>query len=363
MDELPVKNRAEPHRRLLRHTYQEGPGFLFLATRGGRPPEPPPRPDLGALRFRVRCVRVAREESITAALALGVSRAGLHRWRSHYEAGGIDALVDRPRGPAPGRLPAWVEQAVIVVRLLTYWNSKRLAAEFTRREIYPLDHHAVDGLLAGLGTARPSTRRERGPAYERGRPNELWHIDIKGPFFLRRSARELEKVWIVGLVDDHSRFLIGLRVLSQPRAIPILAWLDDCVELCGMPLELMSDNGTPFVVWMPGVLTLFGKTLEELHIRHLRTQVNSPWTNGKIERFWGILQSELLDREIFRTLDAAGDGLTRFATYYNYDRLHGELGWQTPAERYDGTPFTARGFERVPALDHLQGWLSELMTV
>ena len=105
----------------------------------------------------------------------------------------------------------------------------------------------------------------------------------------------------------------------------------------------MSDNGSPFVVWMPGVLTLFGRTLEELRIRHIRTQVNSPWTNGKIERFWGVLQSELLDREVFRTLEAAADGLTRFAAYYNYDRLHGELDWHTPAERYDGTPFTARG--------------------
>ena len=363
MNEIPGKNRAEPHRRLLRHTYQEGPGFLLLATRGGRPPGPSPRSDVASLRLRLRCVRVARDESIAAALNLGVSRASLHRWRVRYAAGGLEALVDRPRGPQRERLPGWVEQAVIVVRLLTYWNSKRLAAEFTRREIYPLDHHAVDGLLAEFGTARPSARRARGPAYERGRPNELWHIDIKGPFFLRRSVREYEKVWIVGLVDDHSRFLIGLRVLPQPRAIPILAWLDDCIELCGTPLELMSDNGTPFVVWMPGVLTLFGKTLEELRIRHIRTQVNSPWTNGKIERFWGILQSELLDRQVFRTLDAAADGLTHFATYYNYDRLHGELDWQTPAERYDGTPFTARGFERVPALDHLQGWLANLMTV
>jgi transposase InsO family protein len=113
----------------------------------------------------------------------------------------------------------------------------------------------------------------------------------------------------------------------------------------------MSDNGNPFVTWMPGVLTLFGKTLEELRIRHLRTQVNSPWTNGKIERFWGVLQAE-----------AAADGLARFAAYYNYDRLHGELDWHTPAERFDGTPFTARGFERIPTLDHLNGWLTELMT-
>jgi Homeodomain-like domain len=175
---LPI-GRCRGHR-LLRHTYQEGPDFLFLATRGGRPPVRPPDTGLAEVRLRARCVRVAREEGIGAALAIGASRASLHRWRTRYEAGGLEALVDRPRGPAPSCLPDWVEQAVIVLRLLTYRNSKRLAAEFTRREIFPLDHHAVDRLLGDLGTARPSTRRERGPAYERGRPNELWHIDIKG---------------------------------------------------------------------------------------------------------------------------------------------------------------------------------------
>ena len=85
-------------------------------------------------------------------------------------------------------------------------------------------------------------------------------------------------------IDDYKAWLewihrtvaviIGFEVLG----LAILAWLDDCVELCGTPLELMSDNGSPFVVWMPGVLTLFGKTLEDLRIRHIRTQVNSPWT-------------------------------------------------------------------------------------
>ena len=361
MDRPTQDNKSDPHRRLQRHTYQEGPGFLFLATRGGRPPGPDRREDLAALRFRMRCVRTALDEGITAALALGVSRASLHRWRARHDEGGIEALRDRPRGPAPERLPAWVEQAVIVVRLLTYWNSKRLAAEFTRRDIWPLGHHAVDALLADLGTARPSVRREHGPRYERGRPNELWHIDIKGPFFIKRARGEFTKVWMVGLVDDHSRYLIGLRVLPRPRSAPILGWLAECVELCGVPIELMSDNGTPFVVWMPGVLTLFGKALADLRVRHIRTQINSPWTNGKIERFWGVLQSEVLDREVFHTLEEADAALSRFSAYYNYHRLHGELDWHTPAERYEGTLFTDKGFEHVPALDHLQGWLAELM--
>ena len=353
--------RSDPHRRPFRHTYQEGPGFLFLATRGGRPPGPRAREDLSSLRFRIRCVRTALEQGIAAALALGASRTSLFRWRRRYADGGIEALRQRPRGPSRACLPAWVEQAVIVVRLLTYWNSKRLAAEFTRRDIYPLSHHMVDALLGEYGASRPGVHRPRGPAYERTLPDELCHIDIKGPFSLRRSASEHTKVWIVGLVDDHSRFLIGLRVLPQPRTEPILEWLADCLELVGIPLEVMSDNGAPFVVWMPGVLTLFGKTLAELHIKHIRTQVNSPWTNGKIERFWGVLQSELLDRELFPTAEAADEARTRFALYYDYHRRHGELDWHTPAERYEGVPFTDRGFEHVPALEHLQGWLMELM--
>jgi len=355
--------RSDPHRRPLRHTYQEGPGFLFLATRGGRPPGPRQREDLAQLRFRIRCVRTANEQSIAAALELGASRASLHRWRRSHANGGIEALRARPRGPTRQRLPAWVERIVIVVRLLTYWNSKRLAAEFTRRDIYPLDHNAVEQVLSDLGTARPSVHRPPGPAYERSRPDELWHIDIKGPFYLRQAPGVHTKVWIVGLIDDHSRYLIGLRVLPRPQAGPILDWLHDCFELCGTPHEVMSDNGAPFVVWMPGVLTLFGKTLAHLHIRHIRTQVNSPWTNGKIERFWGVLQSELLDRESFPTPEAADEGLMRFALYYDYHRLNGAIGWQTPAERWDGTPFTDQGFDYVPALEHLQGWLSELMPV
>jgi transposase InsO family protein len=361
MDEPQRQHRSDPHRRLQRHTCQEGPGFLFLATRGGRPPTPPRRPDLQALRFRARCVRVAREQGIAAALTLGVSRASLHRWRTRHAAGGLAALMDTPRGPAPLSLPGWVERAVILVRPLTYWNAKRLAAEFTRREIYPLEHNAVSALFARYGTARPSLARPRGPRYERSAPNELWHIDIKGPFFLRGGRDAYTKVWIVGLVDDHSRYLIGLRVLPRPAQAVVLPWLRDCFELCGTPLELMSDNGSPFVVWMPGVLTLFGQTLATLRVRHLRTQINSPWTNGKIERVWGTLQREVLDRQLLTTLEAADAALAGFAGYYNYHRLHGEIGWRTPAERYDGTAFTDRGFEFIPALEHLQGWLHELM--
>ncbi len=156
------------------------------------------------------------------------------------------------------------------------------------------------------------------------------------------------------MIDDYSRFVIGLRIHTDRQMAPILRWLEQCFELCGQPLQLMTDNGLPFVTWLPYVLTGFGKRLEELHIQHLRTQISSPWTNGKIEAFWAVLQGEVLDRRRFGGLSEAEQALAAFARYYNYHRLSGTLGWVTPAERYDGTPFTDRGFENIPALAHLQ---------
>jgi transposase InsO family protein len=79
----------------------------------------------------------------------------------------------------------------------------------------------------------------------------------------------------------------------------------------------MSDNGSPFVTWMPGVLTLFGKRLRDLEVRHIRTQVDSPWTNGKIEAFWATLKSEVSIASVLRSLADAETALERFARYYN----------------------------------------------
>lgn len=129
----------------------------------------------------------------------------------------------------------------MTVRLLTYWNSKRIAAEMERRQIYRVGHDYIDRLLAASGCARGSVAREAGPRYERSRPNELWHIDIKGPFFIHMAGGGYVKTWIVGLVDDHSRFVIGLRIHTGMQAAPILRWLEACFELCGHPLDLMSS--------------------------------------------------------------------------------------------------------------------------
>lgn len=355
---------SNPRRLPRRNHYQEGPGFLFLATENGRPPLST-RPDqvAAAVRRRRAALRAWDEGHAVAAICerFDCSRASLHRWRDRFRADGIGGLVDHYRSTRRSDLPPAVERVIITVRLLTYWNSKRIAAEFRRREIWPVGHGQIDRLFARLGTHRSSSPRTPGPRYERESPNELWHIDLKGPFYFRDEAGQVLRCHFVALVDDFSRFLVGIRAVPTLEAVAVLELLHQTIELCGVPLALMSDNGSPFIGVAQRLLTRFQRTLDELRIRHIRTQIDTPWTNGKVEAFWGTLQAEVLDRRRFASRAEAEAAVLDYAGYYNFHRLHGEIGWLTPAERYDGTPFTDRGFDHIPALRGVADMLTDLL--
>jgi hypothetical protein len=119
MDEIAARDASllrDPDRRWLRHTYQEGPGFRFLATRGGRPLE---RRRLGRqfgiVRQRARLLRIAREEGVDRAIELGgCSRTSLWRWQCAYDRGGLVALLPERRGPhhPATRHASWVALTV-----------------------------------------------------------------------------------------------------------------------------------------------------------------------------------------------------------------------------------------------------------
>lgn len=354
--------RSDPGRLPRRNHYQEGPGFLFLATQGGRPPAAEVAPGVASVvRFRAGALRRwhAGEPATQVAAELGVGRATLYRWQERYEEHGLEGLVDAPRLGRASELDPVLERVIVTVRLLTTWNSRRIAAEFGRRGV-PVGPGQVDRILHRYGAHRSNLPRVRGPRYERSTPNELWHIDLKGPFYLHPEAGPIRTCHFVALVDDHSRYLLGIRAIPTKEAVAVLDTLGEAIELCGIPLALMTDNGTPFVAIARWMMSRFQRTLAELDVRHIRTQIDTPWTNGKIEAFWAILQSEVLDRQHLADLAAAETAVIAYATYYNYHRLHGQLGWRTPAERFDGTPFIDRGFEHVPALVGVADLLSEL---
>jgi len=302
----------------------------------------------------------AGEAATLVAAELGVGRATLYRWQERYAESGLEGLVDAPRLGRASELDPLLERVIITVRLLTNWNSRRIAAEVGRRDVH-VGPGQIDRLLARYGTHRSSVPRTPGPRYERGTPNELWHIDLKGPFYLHPQAGPIRTCHFVALVDDHSRYLLGIRAVPSKEALAVLDVLGEAIELCGIPLALMSDNGTPFVAITRWMMSRFQRTLAELSVRHIRTQIDTPWTNGKIEAFWAILQAEVLDRQHLADLAAAEAAVIAYANCYNYHRLHGALAWSTPAERFDGTPFTDRGFQHVPALAGVADLLADLM--
>jgi len=132
-----------------------------------------------------------------AMMAAACSRRSVFRWREAYEADGIAGLIPRPRSRLTPQflVPEWVDRVIITVRLLTYWNSKRIAAELERRYIYKVGHTHIDQLLHDRGCSRGSISPVPGERYERTHPNELWHVDIKGPFFIQLASRSYLKTW------------------------------------------------------------------------------------------------------------------------------------------------------------------------
>ena len=167
---MPAK--SNPRRLPRRNHYQEGPGFLFLATENGRPPTARERNRLATVVRRRRAALRAWGEGTPLAdvcARYDCGRASLFRWRDRFAAEGLTGLVDRYRPTRRSELPAEVERVVMTVRMLTYWNSKRIAAEFGRREIWPISHAQIDRLFDRCGSHRSTAGRVPGPRYERRR--------------------------------------------------------------------------------------------------------------------------------------------------------------------------------------------------
>ena len=252
----------------------------------------------------------------------------------------------------PLRTPMEVIQIILMFRGLLGWGGDRIAAELKSRMIYTISGQGVYNVFkryrVPTRTYHPVGKRV-GIAYTRlkaTRPNETWHVDFAGPF----ENEQQQKVWVLVIVDAYSRLLLTLKVVESLETQVVTDHLTDLFAQYGKPDRLVTDNAPTFRSVWENERHRFSDWLAEHDIVHQRIAPYYPESNGKAEALVKIAKHEAIQPFLERLIWTGEElqrCLDRFHEYYNFYRLHGGLGWKTPAECYTGTT------ERPHNLEHL----------
>jgi transposase InsO family protein len=285
-----------------------------------------------------------------AAEAAGVSVRCARKWVGRYRSEGKDGLRDRSSAPrrVANRTPAERVAAILALRWL-----RMTAAEIA--ETLAMPPSTVSAVLTRAGLGRLGRLGLERPArYERARPGELVHIDVKqlgrieggagkrvtagikrNPDKRRIDAAGIERKtigweYVHVAVDDHSR-LAYAEVLSDQKTTTAIAFLRRALAFYrryGIVVErLLTDNGSAYVS------ALHALACRRLGIRHLRTRPFRPQTNGKAERFIRTLLAGWAYGAVYASSAERTAALDGWLWHYNHRRRHSALGRQPPVSR------------------------------
>jgi transposase InsO family protein len=290
--------------------------------------------------------RVVDEDwSLTkAAEGAEVSDPTARKWLARYLAEGVAGLIDRPAAAhqVHNRTDERRIQAICALRRL-----RMSAAEIA--EVLEMPETTVSGILARSGLGRLGRLGMEPPRrYERSRPGELLHIDVKklgriarpghrisgqpgravAGYHRKRYAQGWEFVHVC--VDDATRFAY-VEVLADERATTAIGFLGRAIRFFahhGVIVErVLTDNGSAYRSAVHAI------ACRALGIRHLRTRPYRPQTNGKAERFIRTMLGGWAYGAIYRNSGERTAALEGWLWRYNFKRKHGALGRRPPAAR------------------------------
>lgn len=260
------------------------------------------------------------------------------RWKKLYAEGGEEALrgengaeAKKPAGP-PSPAEAKLRGHVLdVKRKYPAFGIVRVWQWLKRTLFLPLPVRFVRKTLAEEGLLTPVVSKRRAPRkikrFERARPNQLWQSDITA-FTLAKGLR----VWLIGFMDDHSRYLVGWGLYAGQSGALVLEVFRNAVARYGRPQELLTDNGRQYKSWRGE--TDFQRELKREGIHHITSRPHHPQTLGKIEGFWGHMKREFLAHAVMGGLEDMRERLGHWIAFYNFQRPHAGIGGATPSERF-----------------------------
>jgi putative transposase len=280
--------------------------------------------------FKAQVLEYAAQHGITeAASKFGATRFSIYAWQRkvslHAEGKAKDSpVVGSDENPAVSR-----DQ-----RILAEWKSSTglgpsQVRNQLRRQGMKVSIHTVRCVLEEYGYVTPKVRRKEvnEQRFEAVRPNQMWHLD-----FLHRYINK-QKVYILILLDDFSRFIVGGALWDGERVEAVMETFESSVTRYGRPEKVLSDGGSAFYSWR-GV-GRFTNLLTELEVDQI--VADKPQTNGKLEVLNGNIQKEVFDGQRFFDLAETHRRFRSWIEFYNLRRTHHALGGLlVPADRYFG---------------------------
>ncbi len=292
----------------------------------------PPAPlEIKLLALEALATGLSRKE---VAEVIGVSTGTISAWQQQYDTGGLPSLYRKPSSVAVKNRCTLLQERILAHRRdHPEQGVRRIRDELRRGEALDVSAETVRTTVneAGLGIP-PPTPGPRPPQvrrFERSLPNALWQIDIF-TFELKRMYR----VYLIGIIDDNSRFIVGWGLFRQQTADAVLEVVKGAIGQWGAPREILSDNGRQFVAWRGK--SRFQEVLKQQGIGHVRSAPHHPMTLGKIERFWQTLWREFLSEAVFASFADACQRLDHWVQYYNHQRPHQGIDGASPADRFYG---------------------------
>jgi transposase InsO family protein len=280
-----------------------------------------------------------------AAAAAGVSTRTAAKWVARFRREGVAGLVDRPSVAhcIPGRTSEDRMAAIAALRRIRM-TGREIA------EVLEMPPSTVSAVLQRIGLGKPRSLEPVEPPnrYQRDRPGELVHVNVKKLGRIERIGHRMtgnpadqrsrrlhgrkQTGWeyVHVCVDDATR-LAYVEVLDDETGRTVAGFLRRAVAFYatyGVQVEaVMTDNGSGYRS------ILHALACKALGLRHLRTQPYRPRTNGKAERFIRTMLGGWAYGAVYSTSAERTAALAGWLEHYNRHRPHGSLNRQTPLKR------------------------------
>jgi len=209
------------------------------------------------------------------------------------------------------------------------YGYRRITALLNNEHGWRVNHKRVERIWRKEGLKVPKKQPKRGRLWLndgsciRLRPeykDHVWSYD----FMIDRTANG-RAFKILNIIDEYTRECLAMLIARKIKNQDVIDLLFYLFIIRGIPEHIRSDNGPEFTA------RAVRKWLARLGVKTLFIEPGSPWENGYIESFNGKLRDELLNREIFTTLEEAKVLIEQWRREYNQVRPHSSLGYRPPA--------------------------------